>query len=168
MMMIYSKKDMLFDFNKKCDLSDWLIVDDRVMGGVSQGQFMLNDDGHGVFKGDVSTANNGGFSSLRHRFESKEISSYKTVSIKLKGDGKKYQFRTKTSSRDWHSYITHFETSGEWETVDINLKDLYPSFRGRELDKPNYPGEIMEEIAFLISNKKDESFELIIDNITLK
>ena len=45
---------------------------------------------------------------------------------------------------------------------------MYPSFRGYELNQPNYDGVQMEEIAFLISNKKEESFRLLIDAITLQ
>ena len=86
----------------------------------------------------------------------------------MKGDGKRYQFRVKTSSYDRASYITHFQTSGEWETVEISLADMYPAFRGMKLNRPNFSGEKMEHIAFLISNKQAEIFRLEIDKIELK
>jgi hypothetical protein len=44
---------------------------------------------------------------------------------------------------------------------------LYPSFRGQTLDLPNFKGDFLEEIVFLIGNKKNESFELLIDSIEL-
>jgi NADH dehydrogenase [ubiquinone] 1 alpha subcomplex assembly factor 1 len=50
----------------------------------------------------------------------------------------------------------------------INLKDLYPSFRGQTLDLPNYESASIEEIAFLIGNKKMENFELLLDKIELE
>ena len=59
---------MIFDFNKKSDLQDWIIVDDVVMGGESLSTFKLNEDGCGIFEGNISIQNNGGFSSLRYRF----------------------------------------------------------------------------------------------------
>lgn len=158
----------LFDFDKKSDISNWYIVDDVVMGGRSNGDFTLSKDGHGVFEGKVSTENNGGFSSLRYRMSPTEVSDYKKVVIRLKGDGKRYQFRVKTHARDAHSYISHFPTSGDWETIELPFKDLYPSFRGRTLDRPNFEGEQMEELGFLIGNKKNEAFRLEIDSITLK
>ena len=43
-----------------------------------------------------------------------------------------------------------------------------PRFRGRKLNDPNFPGEQLEEIAFLIGNKKEQSFELLLDHIELK
>lgn len=157
----------LFDFNQNSDLQNWRIVNDVVMGGQSSGNFRLNADGYGVFSGTVSLENNGGFSSVRYQFDKLEVAKYTKVRIKLKGDGKAYQFRVKTSSGDYYSYITSFSTSGEWQEVEVAFKDLYPSFRGRKLDQPNFSGERMEEIAFLIANKKAEDFELLIDKIDL-
>ena len=44
---------------------------------------------------------------------------------------------------------------------------MFPSFRGRILDIPNYPAELISEITFLIGNKKAESFKLQIAKIEL-
>lgn len=158
----------LFDFKKDSNLSNWYVVDDGVMGGRSGGHFEINEEGNGTFYGKVSLENNGGFSSVRYRFEQKEMSDFKFCKIRLKGDGKRYQFRVKTDKYDRHSYIHYIETSGEWETITIPLASMYPTFRGRELDMPNYPMEQMEEIAFLIANKKAESFQLQLDWIVLE
>lgn len=57
----------LFNFTSSTDIKTWYIVDDVVMGGRSSGTFTLNEDGHGVFAGNVSLENNGGFSSVRDR-----------------------------------------------------------------------------------------------------
>jgi len=158
----------LFDFSADSEISNWRVVDDVVMGGRSSGNFSLTDDGHAKFSGNVSIENNGGFSSVRHDFSSEvDVKKYSKVRLKMKGDGKNYQFRVKGKSRDYYSYITSFETSGEWEEIDIKLKDLYPSFRGRKLDQPNFSGESLEEVTFLIANYKNESFELLIDKIEL-
>ena len=45
---------------------------------------------------------------------------------------------------------------------------MYPAFRGRTLDIGNYDSDSIEEIAFLIGNKKAEDFILQIDSITLQ
>ncbi len=159
---------VIFDFNPNSDFSNWSVVDDVVMGGRSDGQFFINEKGHAQFQGKVSLENNGGFSSVRYRFNEKKITDFQKVVIRLKGDGKRYQYRTKTNSSDRHSYISYFETTGEWQNVTINLTDLYPTFRGRQLSIPNFPAEQMAEIAFLIANKKAETFCLEIDSITLE
>lgn len=158
----------LFDFNKDCDLNNWYIMDDVVMGGRSEGNFSINKEGNGVFSGTVSLENNGGFSSLRYAFSAKDIQGQQYCKIRLKGAKKRYQFRVKSSSQDRHAYIHYFETSGDWETISIPLAEMYPSFRGRRLDMDNFPIEQLAEISFLVGNKKAESFELELDWIRLE
>ncbi len=158
---------LLFDFNEKSDPLEWKIIDDVVMGGISNGNFKIDANGNGVFYGNVSTENNGGFSSVRYQTKAIDVHSFSKISIHLKGDGKSYQFRIKNEVNANFSYITTFETSGEWETVTLNLKDLYPSFRGQTLNLPNFDGTLIAEIVFLIGNKKDESFALTLDKIEL-
>jgi len=170
MMTIFSlpPAHVIFDFNKKSDVQDWVIVDDVVMGGQSSGIFQLNSDGFGVFEGTISLDNNGGFSSVRYRSKKILIKEYTKVVVKLRGDGKNYQFRIKTNAQDYYSFIASFSSSGEWQEIEIPLKDMYPSFRGRRLDLPNFSADYMEEIAFLIGNKKNETFKLLIDKIELQ
>ena len=159
---------LLFDFSKDSDLTNWVVVDDAVMGGRSSGKFELNKSGHAVFQGTVSLENNGGFSSVRYRFSQKNIAGHTKMLLRLKGDGRRYQFRVKSDKYDRHSYIYYFETTKDWQTIEVPLYDMKPSFRGRTLSIPNYQGELIEEIAFLISNKKAETFKLEIDKISLK
>lgn len=158
----------LFDFNDKATIDNWRVVNDGVMGGLSQAEFSINAVGHGFFRGNVSLDNYGGFSSVRYRFETFNTSEFSSVKICLKGDGKPYQFRIKADASQRYSYIANIETSGKWETLTINFSEMYPAFRGRLLDLPNYSGNEMTEIAFLIGNKKEETFALEIDYIELQ
>ena len=157
---------MLFDFNKKTSANQWRVVDDVVMGGISSSKITVNSNGHGVFSGHVSTQNNGGFSSVRHQLKS-DVSKSSSFEIKIKGDGKKYQFRIKSKLNEYHSYKFDFKTSGEWETLKIPFKELVPTFRGRLLDMPHFQKGVLEEIGFLISNKVEEDFSLEIDYIQI-
>jgi hypothetical protein len=156
---------ILFDFHKDADIGRWNIVDDGVMGGLSAGRFRINDAGHGEFTGTVSLENNGGFSSLRYFFNPIETVNHSKFVLRLKGDGKNYQFRVKSKANEYYSYICDFKTTGDWQTVEIPFSILYPSFRGQTLNLPNYPGKILGEIGFLIGNKKAERFLLEIDRI---
>tara|TARA_R100001369_G_scaffold36196_1_gene61516 strand:- start:11569 stop:12102 length:534 start_codon:yes stop_codon:yes gene_type:complete len=158
----------IFQFNKKADISNWSVVDDVVMGGRSSGNFYLNNEGIGIFEGRVSLENNGGFSSVRYSFDEINTKKYSKIVIKIKGDGKSYQFRVKNKSADYYSYITSFKSSEDWETIELQLSDMVPAFRGRDLDMPNYDKESIEEVAFLIGNKKAETFKLEIESIVLK
>jgi hypothetical protein len=158
----------LFDFDKNSSMKDWRVVDDVVMGGRSDGSFVLNEEGNAEFKGKVSLENNGGFSSVRYQRDAMEVKSFEKVVLRIKGDGKRYQFRIKTAAPDSYSYIHYFETSGQWESVELSLEEFYPTYRGRTLDQPNYDGKQLEEVAFLIANGKAEGFQLEIDHIAFK
>lgn len=147
------------------DLDNWRIINDGVMGGLSQSTISINADGHGVFKGSVSLANNGGFASVHYRGGLQKIGNASSVKISVKGDGKKYQFRIKESLTHAHSYVNVFETTGDWQEITIPLMDMYPAFRGRKLNYPAFSSEYIEEMAFLISNKKEEDFRLEISEI---
>lgn len=166
--LVIMNTTIIYDFNKNSSKQDWRIIDDGVMGGVSQGEFSIDSEGNGVFQGTISLDNNGGFSSIRHQFKNIKVSKENSIRIRLKGDGKNYQFRIKDKSTSYYSYITTFKTSGEWETIEIKFSDLYPSFRGQKLNLPNFNSDSFEEIVFLIGNKKQESFMLILDKIELK
>jgi NADH dehydrogenase [ubiquinone] 1 alpha subcomplex assembly factor 1 len=131
---------VLFDFDVQSDLSNWAIVDDVVMGGRSQGSFQLDEEGNAVFSGRVSLENNGGFSSVRYRFRPKEVDAYSKFILRVKGDGNRYQFRAKSGLYDRHSYIQYFQTTGEWQTIEIPMEEMYPTFRGMKLNMENYSG----------------------------
>lgn len=166
-LIISMNSHMIFDFNKNSDIQSWIIVDDIVMGGRSSGNFSLSPDGFGVFEGHISLDNNGGFSSVRYQFERINVKERDKIIIRIMGDGKKYQLRVKDDAGKYYSYITSFSTSGEWQEIEILLKELSPSFRGRKLDQPNFSHDYIEEIAFLIGNNKTEEFKLLIDKIYL-
>jgi NADH dehydrogenase [ubiquinone] 1 alpha subcomplex assembly factor 1 len=159
----------VFNFSKNAQLNNWYVVDDGVMGGRSKGSIRQDQEGHGVFAGQISLKNNGGFSSLRYRLpEPISILGATQVVLKIKADGKDYQFRVTDQIGKRYSYITTFTTNGSWQEIVIPLNSLYPSFRGRSLNMPNFSGDVLQEITFLIGNKKEEDFELLIDSITLR
>jgi hypothetical protein len=158
----------IVEFNSSSSLDNWYLVNDTVMGGKSDSDFQLNNEGHAVFSGYVTTANNGGFASIRHDCKVENVEQFSEIQLKVKGDGKNYQLRVKKNRSDYYSYIYTFETSGTWETVSIPLEGMYASYRGRTLDKPNFQADQISEIAILIGNKKKESFQLEIDAIKMR
>lgn len=157
----------LFDFSKAADITGWEIVDDVVMGGRSGGSFSLSREGTGVFSGKVSLENNGGFSSVRYDTGTLDIAGHDAFLLKVKGDGKRYQFRVKSGKYDRQSYISYFETNGEWQEILLPMKDMHPTFRGMRLNMENYPGKKLEQVSFLIGNERAETFRLEIDEIAV-
>jgi NADH dehydrogenase [ubiquinone] 1 alpha subcomplex assembly factor 1 len=167
-MNMFQSPNVIFKFESGSSTKGWQIVDDRVMGGRSQGNFSVNSEGFGVFEGYVTTENNGGFSSLRYNFDGIKTAGFEFIVLRIKGDGKSYQFRLKSSDNQRQSYIYTFSTTGLEQDIIISLKDFYPSFRGRILDMPNFDADQIEQIAFLIGNKTKELFSLKIKSISLK
>lgn len=159
---------IIFDFTKGVDARKWQVVNDDVMGGVSSAKMGIDKEGYGVFAGHVSLDNNGGFSSVRYVAGTTGIKGYSKFVINLKGDGKPFQFRVKSASNTYYSYYFNFETTGQWQKIKIPFNKMTPSFRGRDLDMANFSGEYLEEIGFLIGNKKEEDFKLMIDNIGIE
>ena len=159
---------ILYDFKTESNLENWFIVNDDVMGGVSKSKLFLDDEGNGVFKGRISTLNNGGFASVRFICGRVISKNKKDIFIRLKGDKKKYQIRIKSNRNDYQSYIMDFMTSGEWETIRIPLKSMYASFRGRKLNMDDFDKDYFEQISILVGNKRNENFELRIKSIELK
>ena len=158
---------VFFNFSKISDISNWRVVNDTVMGGVSNADFKLNEAGNGEFTGHVSLENNGGFSSVQYAFNALSVSPEEVIEIRVKGDGKTYQFRVKDRTATRHSYISEFTTAGAWQTLRIPLKNMYPQFRGQRLRRPNFDKDQIEQITFLIGNGKEQDFKLLIESIAI-
>ena len=162
------KSLVLFEFSSASDWSVWEIENDVVMGGRSTSDLSRSKEGNAVFTGFVSLENNGGFASIQYHFKSKDISGYQKAVIRVKGDGKEYQFRIKADLNERASYIYTFKTSGEWQTIEIPLAKMEPTFRGNKLNLPNFNANKLQEIRFMIANGTAERFRLEIDKIELQ
>lgn len=131
--------NLIFDFRQSTqDISQlWGPVDDVVMGGVSNSG-LRHDSGVAVFTGKVSTANSGGFASVRTRnFEPPlDLSSHQGIELRVKGDGQRYKFLLRDQDR-WDSiaYAYSFDTvPREWMTVRIPFNQLTPVFRAKTVN----------------------------------
>lgn len=157
----------IYDFEHNDNITDWQIVNDGVMGGLSQSSIRISDAGNAVFSGHVSLENNGGFASVRHETQVKNVQEYTYVNLRVKGKASSYQFRLKKNLGEAHSYVHDFEVTSEWKTVQLKLSSFYPRYRGRNLNLPNFNADVIQEVAILIGNKKKEEFHLDIDKIYL-
>lgn len=159
---------VISDFSREAGTGGWEVENDVVMGGVSRSSLVLGADGHAVFSGAVSLENNGGFASIQYFFEPIDISKYRTACFRIKGDGKRYQFIVEAETNARHYYVHELTTSTDWQTLEIPLADLYPVRRGDRLDLPNFPGQTLAQVRFLIGNGVAEPFRLEIDKIWLR
>jgi len=145
------------------DGARWTVVNDGVMGGRSTSDLELTEEGNGLFSGFVSLENNGGFASVRATFQSMDLSEYEGVTLKVRGDGRRYQLRFRLDgSFDGVAYQAEFDTTpGEWMEIDLPFQAFRPSFRGRipRGAGPLDPARI-RQMGFLIGDKKEGPFEL--------
>ncbi|MCA9440007.1 MAG: CIA30 family protein [Candidatus Omnitrophica bacterium] len=144
----------------------WSPINDSVMGGVSRSSIEQASDSTAVFKGVVSLENNGGFASIRSKAQRFDLSDYKGVHIRVKGDGKRYQFRIRTDARfDGPNYQTTFETTArEWTVHQFSFADFIATYRGRRLpDHPPIDPAKVQSFGFLIADKQKGPFELEVD-----
>nr|ACU21450.1 unknown [Glycine max] len=140
----------------------WGALDDVVMGGVSESTFQIDPSGGenggptGVFKGVVSTANNGGFTSIRTKnfSEPENLSAYDGLEFRLKGDGRRYKIIVRTSS-DWDTlgYTAGFDTEkGKWQSIQVPFSSLSPVFRARTVSNaPPFDPSIVVSLQLMFS-----------------
>jgi uncharacterized protein YbjT (DUF2867 family) len=129
-------QSQLFDFTQPNSnlQSIWGAVDDVVMGGVSESGIRMST-GFALFSGNVSIDNSGGFASVRTRnFDpSFNLSNYRGIELRVKGDGQRYKFFIRTEPKwDGVGYAYSFDTiANQWLTVQIPFSDLVPIFRAK-------------------------------------
>jgi len=159
------------DFGQSKDGRSWQVVNDGVMGGLSQGNAQLTANSI-LFRGRVSLDNNGGFSSLRSTFSNKKLSNYKQVEIRYRSTGISLAM-TLSVSRRW--YVPNYKTSlsgteGEWKTVTLPLKDFRKHYIGRPMDETlsREAQENVIRLGFITDEKKYGPFEFEIDYIVFR
>ena len=156
----------LMDFTDPDTHAAWHPINDSVMGGQSRGgaQFV---DHRLVFKGDISLANNGGFASIRARDQHHDLSAFDSVLLRVKGDGRTYQFRLYTDAHYQGSRIafaTRFQTIKDtWLELRLHFSQLQPTLRGRQLSGPAFDPRRIQQMGFLLADKQEGAFELLVD-----
>lgn len=151
-------------FGSNFETLAWQVVNDGVMGGISHGRMVL-EDGISIFKGMLSSENNGGFSSCRMAVDAGALLETGGLSIRVKGDGNTYQLRVRMSENPGDiAYAISFDTpSGEWQELMFNYSDFKPVFRGRLLDEaPELTPAKIRQIGFLIADGQYGEFQLAV------
>lgn len=142
------------------------IINDSVMGGISQSRFEVNSRGTGIFRGEVSLANNGGFASVRLRPRLRDLTGNNAFRLRVRGDGHTYKFIVRTDNGfDGVNYRSVFPTqAGVWEEFRLLFAQFVPTLRGRILtDMPALDPARIETIGFLISDQQAGGFQLEVE-----
>jgi monofunctional biosynthetic peptidoglycan transglycosylase len=164
--MANAEDKLLCDFKEASQKSQWNIINDGVMGGVSTSTFTIHADHTATFTGSVSLENNGGFASVRGGPFEFKLKDFSGLRIRVKGDGKTYSLRLRTDTFfDGPNYRVKFETvADEWMVVDLPFHTFVATFRGRILtNAPPLDPDKIKQIGLLISDKQAGPFRLHID-----
>ena len=162
------RKGVIIDFSADGNHGRWQVVNDGVMGGLSRSEFVTDGEAAGVFRGNVSLANNGGFASVRTVPGDYGLDGFDGVAIKVRGDGKRYSFRLRMDNRfDGVAWKQDFDTeAGEWMTVWLPFAGFEPTWRGRRV--PNAPAldpDRIRQFGLLIADKQVGPFRIEVGEI---
>ncbi len=115
--------------------TQWRLVSDRVMGGISNGT-MVREMVAGRpaihMRGDVSLENNGGFVQialdLAPGSDAVDASAWRGLELDVFGNGEEYgvHLRTAELSRPWQSYRQSFRAEPRWQTIRLAFPDFVP------------------------------------------
>jgi NADH dehydrogenase [ubiquinone] 1 alpha subcomplex assembly factor 1 len=162
---------ILMNFDNSPQEPRWIAVNDGVMGGRSSGGPKVVD-GKLEFSGELSLANNGGFSSVRSVGRDFDLGGASAVVLRVRGDGRRYQLRLATDTQYRGitvSYGAGFDTTAdEWIEVRVTLASLKPTVRGSSLSGPPLDPSRVREIGLLIADKREGAFALAVDWIAVE
>lgn len=180
----------IVDFTKTDESQKWRIINDGVMGGNSKG-FIHTKNNYGIFNGDISLENNGGFSSTvrpiqpinqqlttfvidveTHNSETDNTDTPRTniYNTNTHDTQQIYQLRAIMNVDGYRLAYKHdfVLTSTQRRQIHLPLNAFEASFRGRIINKaPMLKSQEIIEIGLLIKSKMAGKFALRIYSIKL-
>ncbi|UJP64203.1 CIA30 family protein [Mongoliitalea daihaiensis] len=160
---------LLFDFGEGKIFGRWVIINDGVMGGMSDSNARLEKNAV-VFYGHVSLENNGGFVSLRSPMGKYDLSSFSYCEMRFKSPS--YRNFEILLERETAFYLPKFRkkflaVSDDWEVVTFLLTDFEISRMGETTQKGIALSELqhIQRLGIILADKQEGDFELVIDYI---
>lgn len=154
--------ETVVDFGDAEEVASWGPVNDSVMGGRSTSRIWRTEDGVGLFVGNLSLENNGGFASVRSGSIAGRLDGAERIVVRFRGDGNTYKLRLRSAAGGSTSYQAPFETvAGEWSERVFAASDFTPVWRGRLV--PSAPALELADVTdmgIMISDKQTGAFRL--------
>jgi len=160
---------MKIDFSNTDNVSPWRIVNDGVMGGLSEGT-RFAEEGHMVFRGIINT-NGGGFSSLRRRMVPGDLANTSGLKMKLRSDGRDYKLTFRTSER-WRGRSVSYQASipatdaDTWTEVTVPFTNMRTSVFGRPVRAAPFDPSDVREMGIIIADGIDGPFNLNVQSLS--
>jgi len=146
---------------------DWQVINDGVMGGLSRSAWSV--DGGGLhFRGTLSTANGGGFASVRGALAA-PLGGFEYLALTITGDGQRYQLRLRESgAADAVAWRAIFETGGDRQSIRLAAEEFEPVFRGRHVATDGgLAARRFRHIGFMLASHREGSFALSVHHIEI-
>ena len=156
----------LFDFTAAPDAAAaWRSLDDPVMGGVSESQFIATEGG-AAFTGEVSLEQGGGFCSVRGPALTEDLRGAHGLRPRLRGDGKHYWLTMYTEAGGSLSYRASLQPPADWTPITVPFDALTAYRRGSHVpDAPPFAPDQVRTLGFLIADEQAGPFRLEIAQI---
>ena len=163
---VSAQEMVVFKPSMNIGLENWRIVNDDVKGGISKSYISLSDEDNMLFNGYLSLENRGGFASCRNSISEKIPKDTTKFKIRVKGDGRTYQFRLRMRNT-YANYAVDFKTmKNEWIDVEISMDEFKAYIMGaRRPLSPKIKAEKISSIGFLLADKKEGNFGLEIMHV---
>ncbi len=124
----------IIDFSLPSTATDWVAVDDRIMGGASTSR-VVHEDGATLFEGTL-VVEGGGFASVRYAKDISLRSDVDALALEARSDGRMgYKVTLQSGAAQqgvsYQYVLPPLEAGGAFETLRLPLADFKPTFRGR-------------------------------------
>lgn len=159
------------DFGTYQDGGRWGVINDGVMGGLSQGKTYMLDDCV-FFTGTVSLRNNGGFSSYKSPFYKMDLSKYTKIIVKYRSKGFAMAMTLEMDKRWFLPYYKRNLPVTDWKWVkeEILFSEFVKYSVGRKKEGTPTKEELERilRLGFVTNEKKAGDFKIEIDYIAFK
>jgi len=155
-----------FAWTEPTEASDWYVVNDTVMGGVSQSSVEEHPDQGLLFSGVLSLENNGGFTSARTEAIPSNFAGVTALRMRINGDGRRYIATVRTQSRAMRRiyYRQAFDTkAGETMDIDLPIADFRAYAFGTRVPSAPALSDIRGQIGsvgVMLADKQPGNFSL--------
>jgi len=151
------------------DDGDWVIVNDGVMGGRSNGVVEFADSTM-RFTGTVVTQG-GGFTSVRYQLNGTELAGTQRIEMRVRSDRRTYGLTFEDASQLGGRFVSHradLATDGPpdadgWQIVTMAYDELRPSIFGQPVDASSFDPDQAREIGIIIDDGTDGDFAIDVD-----
>ena len=161
-----ARRAVQLDFDDDADITQWMTVNDAVMGGVSRSAFERAGPGIARFRGVVSLENSGGFAAVRTSPRPWNSAGASAFVLRVLGDGRVYKFTVRTDDGfDGIQFQSRFTPpAGEWHEARLPVASFAATFRGRIVpgSAPLDPARV-RALGLMISDRQAGPFELLVD-----